>query len=275
MLQRDWIVIDCEDAELPGVQVLLESIAALPIRFLQRHCHVERRADALRALHLDMAVHQFDDALRDGQAQAGASVLAGSRGVFLAERLEDVGQILFAHADAGVLDGELQRALAVVAPALLDEERHRAAFRREFDGVAQDVDHDLLELHAVTDVVLVDGADRAAVVRNSLVGALAADDGVDLLEIVGERELIVLDDHLPRFYAGHVEDVIDDAEQVLCRGADLQQVFFDSVGNIRLVEGNVVQADDGVHGRADLVAHVGEESRLGLAGLLCCCECVR
>ena len=186
MLQRDWIVIDCEDAKLPGVQVLLESIAALPIRFLQRHCHVERRADALRALHLDMAVHQFDDALRDGQAQAGASVFAGSGGIFLAERLEDVGKILFAHADAGVLDGELQRALAVVAPALLDEERHRAAFRREFDGVAQDVDHDLLELHAVTDVVVVDGADRAAVVRNSLVGALAADDGVDLLEVVGE-----------------------------------------------------------------------------------------
>ena len=62
---------------------------------------------------------------------------------------------------------------------------------------------------------------------------------------------------------------------MLCRGANLQQVFFDCVGNIRLVEGNVVQADDGVHGRADFVAHVGEESRLGLAGLLCCRERIR
>ena len=61
---------------------------------------------------------------------------------------------------------------------------------------------------------------------------------------------------------GEVEDVVDDAEQMLGRTLDLADV----VELLRIepgLQGEMGHAEDGVHGGADLVAHVGEKIALG------------
>ena len=55
---------------------------------------------------------------------------------------------------------------------------------------------------------------------------------------------------------------------MLRRGADLLQILFGLFRRFRVIEGDVVQPDDGIHRRADLMAHIGEEGRLRLVGLL-------
>ena len=68
---------------------------------------MERAADAGFALDPDAAAHHLHQPLADGQAEAGAAVLARRRRVGLRERLEQPALLLRRHADAGVADGEL------------------------------------------------------------------------------------------------------------------------------------------------------------------------
>ena len=111
-------------------------------------------------------------------------------------------------------------------------------------------------------------ADDAALIVQALVLALAVDDDVDLVEELPEGELLVFQRHAAGLDAAHVEDVVDEAEHVLGAGADL----FELLARLRLEVGvaqrDVVEADDRVHGRPDLMAHVGQEAGLGAAGFL-------
>ena len=74
--------------------------------------------------------------------------------------------------------------------------------------------------------------------------------------------------HLAGLDLGEVEDVVDDREQVLAGPVDLLQVgrrvLLDVLGG-QLLE-QLAVADDGIQGRAQLVAHVGQERALDLAG---------
>ena len=57
-----------------------------------------------------------------------------------------------------------------------------------------------------------------------------------------------------------------------CGRAAFLQIHSDLRRSRRVVQGNAVQTDDRIHGRTDLMAHIGEESRFGLVGLLRCMQ---
>ena len=89
------------------------------------------------------------------------------------------------------------------------------------------------------------------------------DDGPDL-------ECLEIQPHLAGLDLGEVEDVVDEPEQVLAGGLDLLEVG-DDVGMARgrrVLREHLAVAEDRVQRRAQLVAHVGEERALRLAGLL-------
>ena len=62
----------------------------------------EGAAPARLAVHADLPAHQGDQPGGDGQAQAGAAVLARGRGVLLLEGPEDSLLLVLGDADAGV-----------------------------------------------------------------------------------------------------------------------------------------------------------------------------
>ena len=72
--------------------------------------------------------------------------------------------------------------------------------------------------------------------------------------------------HLAGLYLREIEDVVDDAEQVLRRAMHLLDVV--ALAAIQLCpQRQMTHADDGVHRGTDLVAHVREEGALGLGRL--------
>ena len=77
----------------------------------------------------------------------------------------------------------------------------------------------------------------------------------------------MLELELSRFDLREVENVVDDGQEMVAAGPDRLRDL-----SLLVVERRVREqrrhADDGVHGRPDLVAHVGEELRLGLGGRL-------
>src|SRR5439155_11077932 len=103
--------------------------------------YADPRPASRTAVDHQLAVMGLDQALADRQPEAGAAVEACRASVGLAERLQGPLQLLGAHADAVVLDFEGEPAGRVERGADIDP----AAVMREFDGVRQQVEHDLLD----------------------------------------------------------------------------------------------------------------------------------
>src|SRR3984893_18534438 len=69
--------------------------------------------------------------------------------------------------------------------------------------------------------------------------------------------------HAPGLDLGEVEDVVDQGKQVPARTQYAIERFEVLIEALRILAQHLGNADDGVERRAQLVAHVGEELRLG------------
>ena len=78
------------------------------------------------------------------------------------------------------------------------------------------------------------------------------------LHHVVETEVDALDFQLARLDFRDVEDIVDDAQQVLAGKADLFQVIALARLQVRF-QGEIGHADHAIHRRADFMAHIGQE----------------
>jgi len=88
---------------------------------------------------------------------------------------------------------------------------------------------------------------------------------------LGEVERLVIELHAPGFDLRHVEDVVDDVQQIISAGHDVVAVLLIFLGAQRPEHAAAHyfrEADNGVERGAQLVAHVGQKFRLGLVGFL-------
>ena len=109
----------------------------------------EFRSLAGRRLHVNRAAHHIDDVLRDGHAEPRALYAADRRSPFPRKGLEHRRGKLFRHADAAVLHPKLERGFRLVGFRLLQRHGDRAALRREFVCVRQEIQE-----HAVQPVLI-------------------------------------------------------------------------------------------------------------------------
>ncbi len=226
-----------------------------------RQLHDKRAAVPLLTLRPDAPAQQSHQPLRDGQTEPGAAEAARGRSVDLAEGLEQPIHPVGGDADAGVAHEEAQPDPRVVGRAEhLDAHNHLAALG-ELHGVTREVHEDLSHARHIAEH---DG--RGAVIEVAqelqiLLRNARSDHIKDRLKAVLERKRLALQLQLAGLDLRVVEDVVDDFQQ---RIAGLP----DRLGQLLLLAGQrgaqeqSAHADHGVEGRADLVAHVGEEIRL-------------
>ena len=267
MTAGDGIVIHNENAHLARMDFHVFFVV-FPVRIGQSDIDGECGSFSLLALHLDGAVHHLHDILRDGHAQAGASVPACVASVLLGEGVKDMGHKIRAHADTGIGDGKAEGRFPVKLRFPLHLEVDMPALRRELHGVAQNVDQHLAKLHIVADIIIIHLAADMALVIQALVLALAAEHGIDGFQELPEGEFLILQGHSSRLDPGHIQNVVDEIQEVFRRRPDLLQIAPGLLGGLRVIQGDVVQADDGIHRRPNLMAHAGQEGRLCLIGLL-------
>ncbi len=120
----------------------------------------------------------------------------------------------------------------------------------------------------IADIIAGNRPVQPAVVSKLLFIALPSDNGIDLLQELGKGKLLVPNDHASRFDAGHIQNIVDEGQKMFCGTVDFLQISPRRGRDSRLMESQAVKTDDGVHGRTDLMAHIGEEYGLRLAGLL-------
>src|SRR5689334_15849645 len=104
-------------------------------RYREREC----RAFADLGLDPEAAAVHFDDALGDGEAEPGAALLLGGRGIGLLKLLEDLGLVLLGDARSGIAHRDREASV-----------RNRGADRNfagigELDGVADQIEQNLGE----------------------------------------------------------------------------------------------------------------------------------
>ena len=84
-------------------------------------------------------------------------------------------------------------------------------------------------------------------------------------QALAEVELLALQHELLGLDLGEVEDIVDHAEQGFARIADGRQELA-LLGRELALEDQFGHADHGVQGRANFMAHVGQEGALGPIG---------
>ena len=205
---------------------------------------------------------QFDQPLREREAQARPFVLPRQGRVHLAELLEERGQVFRGDPDPRVGDAD-HHGFPVQPPI----DRDAAAGVRELDGVREQVIEDLLQLQRIGREF-----DRPRGDVGPDFDPLAAREGPrdadDLVHEGPEFTGLERQFHGPRLDLREVQDVVDHAEE-------LPPSLVDVGGELALFRRRVARdavADrlrephDRVQGRPEFVAHVGQELALELVG---------
>ena len=236
------------------------------IRVLGAGCRdfeMEFRADAQFAGDADGAAHGGDDPLGNGEAEAGAAMLARRRAVGLFEFLENAIEIVGRDAGAGVAHREADGRLGAGRRRHRHVDQHAAAVG-ELDGVADQIEQQLAQ------ATRVGRHDRRHVGRDVTADADAFGIGArrqQLDDVVGDlahRDRLRLEFEAARLDLGIVEQILDQREQRAGRrrdGADIGVLLGRQLG----VGQQLGHAHDAVHRRADLMADGGEEPRFRLA----------
>ncbi len=263
-LARAGVVVD--DQHAAALQVRMVHQLRLVMRGLQveAQAEVETAARAVRALHRDLAAHQAHQMAADRQPQARAAIAAAGGGIGLRKRLEQPALLLGRHADARVANLEAQADRCLRALDDVDADSHLAALG-ELDGVVPEIEQHLAQARRIAH----QGHGQLRRLREQQLDALLlrahAHQVRQAVEHVAEVERDRLDVQLAGLDLREVQDVVDDAQQRLGRPVDpLDVVHLLPVEPA--LQGQVRHAQDRVHRRADLVAHVGQEVALGLVG---------
>ena len=209
----------------------------------------------------DVAAQAKGNLPADGQAKAGAAVLAGDGGVPLLEPAEQTALGVLGEADAGVADPHGQ-GLAVQGHADVDR-----AGGRELHRIGDEVRDDLTDPDGVSDHVTGRGFGIVDADLQTLVLGHRDHDMDRTVE--GRAEVEGHGLHLD--HAGldlrHVQQVGEQSFQGRTGLVDQFDHLVLAGRKQRLGEGSG-QADDAVERGADLVAHIGQEDVLGPVGIL-------
>ena len=223
MFRRDLLVVHHENAHI--LQIDMACHRPLMLAVGQRDDDGEFRSHALLRFDGDRAVHQFNDVFRDRHAETRAAELAAPAAVLLGECVEDLWDERGIHPDAGIPYAELQGGMIAEHGGAFNREGDVAGRIREFDRIGKDVDEHLLELHVIADIIVADASDDAAFILEPFFVALGHHHGVQLFQHAAEGKFLLSKHKAAGFDSAHVQNVVDQAQQMACAPADFLQIF--------------------------------------------------
>ena len=229
--------------------------------------HLKASALAGGTLHIDRAAHQVHDVLGDGHTKAGALHLVGAGALLPGKGVKKGLLVGLAHANAVILHHKAVSGVVLVSGQLVHLKPDMPAGGRILDCVGENIHQHPIQTVGVCQHIFVL---QMGVYRKGLaaLACLLADDAVQLADLLGQIRFFHIQGGLAALDAAHVQNIVYDAQQQLAGVFQLVQMFGQLFRLVQLVFHQSGNADDGVHGGADIVAHVGKEVRLSLAGAL-------
>ena len=180
-------------------------------------------------------------------------------------------QKFLAHPDSGVLHLKFVGRAAFRRISLLqDPDAHDSAGFREFHSIAQKIQKNLIQPQLVAQDMLIDYV-RGIYVKFQLLGCdIRLDDRFQVVHDFRKGGLLFLDLDLSALNPAHVQNIIDQAQQMVAGCGDLGQIILDLLGIVDMRCGKGRKSDDSVHRRPDVVGHIIEKCSLCPVGMLGC-----
>ncbi len=236
----------------------------------------ELRTPARGTAHPHFTAHHFRQLPGNGQSKAGAFEIAGCGCVHLAELVEQHAELVLWNAHAGVPDSEAEQDIGFAVPGSAG----RSLVRRDISLFHRNQYLPLLrKLQRIPDQVGQNLAQPVGVAAKK-----RGNPGVDEVDefqsfLVGAKgkrggHLVhqALQIKVQQFHAqtsgldlGKVQDVVDQIQQGLAAGLDGFHIADLLLGQVRILQ-KARHSEHSVHGRTDLVAHVGQKFGFGPVG---------
>ena len=231
--------------------------------------HSERRSDALFALHVDCAAHQADHLSGNRHAQTRAFDFVDASVLFTGKRLIERLDVFLRHADTGILHAINQPQTVFLVQRFFPQKHlYASARRRILDGVAQDIDEDLIEPELIGEKLFMQNILKPNIQPDILSARLRIDDIDEVFHLLGKREGCRAERKLPAFHLGDIQNIVDERQQMLARQQQLAQAFIDLFPVVQIALRDGRHAQNSVHRRADIMAHRRKESGFRCIGML-------
>ena len=243
------------------------------LTIVKRNYNSKLRSDSFFGLDRNSSVHQFNNVLRDRKTETCAAILVVAAAVFLFKGIKDLRDEILFHSDACILYRHFYRRMIFKQRSAFNCKQDVSRGIGKLDGIGKNVNDNLLQFHVIADVVVAYAACNTAFIMKALLVTLQHYHVIDLLKHIAERELFFADDKPARFDAAHVENIIDESEQMSCASSDLFEIFFGIFRQCFITQCKAVKPDDRIHRSAYLMAHAGEECSLRPVGLFCSFQC--
>ncbi|GFI65662.1 hypothetical protein IMSAG185_01265 [Lachnospiraceae bacterium] len=219
------------------------------------------------ALHLNISVHHTDDILGDGHTQSRALNLADPGVLRPGEGKEDLFHIFSGHSDSVVFKDKFIAPRSRLRYGLFRHcQRDPSSVRRILYGVSHNVHKGLLNAQTVSKHILVNDIVNTHLQFMAMLLYLGMHHGDQICKKLRKVEGLLVQAHLARLDLGHIQDLIDQPQKMPAGYGDLFQGIRHLFPVVDMAGGNGRHADDGIHGRADIMAHTGEKIRLGSIG---------
>ena len=219
-----------------------------------------------RTLDTDHTCHCFDQALADRQAEAGTAELACGGRIRLRKCGEQAWQHIGWNTDAGIAHLDPQQHLGLGLRHGIDANDDLAG-RGEFDRVVDQIQQHLAQPAGIAQHPLRHRWLHQAHQFELLLPGFFGNDIQRFVECGAQIELDRLQFHLASLDLGKIQQIVDQRQQGFAGCTD-------RLGELQLrlalfrIQQQGGKADHRVERRADFVAHVRQEFRLGAAGRL-------
>ena len=243
--------------KLPGIPAADDPV----IHDLLIDLHMEGGAPAVDTADGHGPSQKLRQPLHDGKTQARALDIPVLLFVHSLECVKQMGDAFLFDPHPGVLHRVRHQGKAFTDPAAVDLEGNLSLFR-VFHSVIQKIDQNLLESHFIGKQHRRQGGVHAHPETEPLLLCLDGDHVHDIVDH-GAHFIGLHDDiHFPRSDLGHIQNIVDHGQKDLGGRLDISGIL-DDLPVLSLPEVHFIQADDGVDGGPDLMAHGGEEHILG------------
>ena len=170
-------------------------------------------------------------------------------------------QIGLIHTDTRILYCQLIGSLICAsASLLLERQANAAASLRILNGIADNVQHDFPKLRPVAQhQLLLDIHQR--LITQALLFYLRLKNRIQRLHNLTEIHSLLIQHCFAAFYTRHFQNLIDNHEQQIAGRLDFADIFPTLFDIRKIFAQQMRKADNRVHRRADIMAHVKKKAR--------------
>ena len=174
-----------------------------------------------------------------------------------------------ADADTGIPHDEVIAGTALQPALFLTQKEADAAVHAViFHRVAEQIEKDLRETQRIGQYILVLDILQLHPEIDLLLLERRSDHRTEILHEGRQMERLLLQCHLAALDAAHIENIIDEGEQMLTRHLDLPEVIPHLLRMLELRRCKSGEADDGIHRGTNIVRHAIQEGGFRRIGTL-------